>query len=144
MLEILRRVERDAVEHLARRIVDHLQFDMLPLFPHELACPEVSDAAGAERRLGIAGPERVELAQKREKLRSDVAESDVSVYVEQRSELVRANIGIDILLETAGELRDVLLLERKPHRIGVAAEILKQVAGRFHCAVHVKPLHRAA
>ncbi len=62
MVEILRRVERDAVEHLARRIVDHFELDMFAEFAYEFARAEVGDAARAEYRFCVARSERIELA----------------------------------------------------------------------------------
>ena len=60
VVEVSGKIERYAVEHFARGVVDELEFDMLELFAYKFACAEVGDIACAEHRLLVARPEWVE------------------------------------------------------------------------------------
>ena len=58
--EIFGCVESNAVDYLARCVIDKFEFYMFQLFAYQLACTEVHHFAGAEHRFHVAWPERVE------------------------------------------------------------------------------------
>ncbi len=48
----------------------------------------------------------------------------------------------NILLKPPGKLRYILFFKRQPHRIGMTAEVFKQVSTCLYSLVDVKPLYR--
>ena len=143
VLEVRRHVEGYAVDYLAACVVHELQLYVLQILAHKLACAEVLHAHGAERGLLVAGAEGVEQAQRRHEFRRYLREVDYGVDVDLRGELLRQDVGRHVLLEAAGELVDVLHLHRQAHGVGVAAEVLQEVAHGVDGLVDVESLHGA-
>ncbi len=68
MVEVLGGIECYAAHHLARGVVDELQLDMLEVAPNELTGAEILYITGAEHRLLVARPERIEAPEQVDKL----------------------------------------------------------------------------
>ncbi len=114
MLEMTGHIERYAVVDLAAGVVDKLELDMLAVASDELRRSEILDVAGAEHRLLVSGPERIEAVQHGEERRRYLAEGYDGVDLEQRLTLRRKYVFGHVFLEAARELGNVFLFERKP------------------------------
>ena len=101
------------------------------------------DIAGAEYRLVVARTEGIEFAQSADECGGDLRESDESVDVEQRLQLFGADVLGHVFFESARELRNVFLFQRQPHGIGVASEVLEEIAGGVDGFVDVESLNGA-
>ena len=116
---------------------------MFVFLAHEPARAIVGHVPGAENGLLVTGSEGVELLEQREELGGDFVEVDFGVDVDLGFHLFGQDVFGHMLLEAGGKLLDVLLLHREPHGVGVAAEVLEQVAARLHRLVDVESLYRA-
>lgn len=125
-------VEGDAVEDLAGGVIHQFELDMFELSADKLGGAEVHHVAGAEYRFVVARTEWVETAQGGDEFRSDFRECQQGVDFVGGLELGGEDVCRHILLETAGEFGDVLLLEGETDGVGMAAEVLQQVAGGVH------------
>ena len=116
---------------------------MLLLTAHHLRRAVVVDITGAEDGLLVAGTVRGELLQVVVQLLGDILEVDFFLNLECGLRLFREDMLVDIMLETASELRDILDLQRETDGIGMSAEILQQVATALHGIVDVIAGHTA-
>ena len=69
-------------------------------------------------------------------LTADQADSLVSAYQEQKNKGVRDN-------DNTVEFRNVFFLQRQSYGIGVASEVLKQIARSLNCRINVVSLYRS-
>ena len=74
---------------------------------------------------------------------SDVLEVDLFFDFERGLCLFRKDVLIDVLLETAPELRDVFNLQRQTNSIGMSTEVLQQITTTLHRIVDIIVSHTA-
>ena len=117
---------------------------MLLLATHHLGSAVVVDIAGAEQGLGVVGPVRCKLLQVVVQLLGDVLEVDYLLNVERGLSLFGQDMLVDILLETATELGNILDGQRQANSVGVASEVFKDVTARLHGIVDVVASHRTS
>lgn len=133
--------EGDAVHHVAALVVDELELDVLLFAADDFTGAVVEHVEGAEYGLGILGTEGVEALEVVVEFVGDVAEIEPAVDVDHGTGLLGQDVAGDVFLETAGEFLDVFDFHGKTGRIGVAPEILEQVAAAFDGLVDIETGH---
>ena len=114
---------------------------MLLLSAHHLGGAVVVDVAGAEQGLGVVRAVGRKLLQVVVHLLGDVLEVNHLLNVEHGLSLFGQDVLVDILLETATELGNVLDGQRQTDSIGVATKVFENVTARLHGIVDVIASH---
>ena len=143
MVEIGSHVEGNTIDYTAGGVIDELKLDVLEIAAYEFARAEILDAPSAECGLAVAGAERIEEPESRNKFRSDIGEREERVDVDLRGKLLGKYVGGNVFLEAPCEFGNILFFHRQADRIGVSAEILEQIAGGFDGLIDVESLHGA-
>ena len=115
---------------------------MFLLASHYLRGAIVIDIAGAEKGLGVVRTVGCKLLQVVVQLLGDVLEIDHLLNVERGLCLLWQDVLVNILLETAAELRNVLNRQRQADGVSVASEIVKDVTAGLHGIIDVIASHR--
>ena len=114
---------------------------MQPASSHLASTALVAHRLGHKHRISVARPERLELLEYAEKLGSNLGKLNLRINIHYRGKHVSGYLPLDKLIHPPCELRKVLLLEGKPGRIDVPAEILKQVSAALNRSIQVKAGH---
>ena len=116
---------------------------MFLLASHHLTCTIVVHAYSTEYRFGVARSEGSKTLEVAVQLLCDVAEVDFGINIEHRLGLFGLNMLVDIFLEAAAELLNVVPTKRQSGRIGMSAKIDEQVAATLYGRVDVKTRNAA-
>ena len=135
--------EGNTIEYVARLGVDQFELDMLLLATHYLRGAVVVHITCAEQWLGVVGTMRGKLLQVVVQFLGDLLEVDHGIDIEGSLCLFGLDMFHHVLLETAAELGDILDLHGETDGIGMAAEVLQQVATTLDGIVEIIAGHTA-
>jgi hypothetical protein len=134
--------ERYAVKYSVGLVVDKFKLDMLLTTTYDLTGTVVADIAGAEYGLGVVGAMRRKLLHIGEELAVYLLELKFGIYLDNGSCLLGQYVVGNELFETLCKGLDVLYFQREAGCIGVATEVVEQVAATLHGFIYIETGNR--